>query len=164
MLLSCGIWSAYGSLIAPMCLFYSVPVCMGGEGFYIYTCISPLLSPFLFYFYVRLFFLDSMCLLYLCVCLYGCGVVWCCVVGFLSLSLWIVAGMAVGWRHCRGGGEALWPYCNYRDTEELEEAITGKERSYLPQHPNLSLHSQPSCVIDCSKQCIMVFPCLFINI
>jgi hypothetical protein len=62
--------------------------------------------------------------------------VWCGVVGLLSLSLWIVAGMAVGWRHCRGVGEALWPYCNYRDTEELEEAITGKERSYSPQHPS----------------------------
>ena len=43
----------------------------------------------------------------------------------LSLSLWIVAGMVVGWRHSRGGCEGLWPDCNCGDAEELEKAITG---------------------------------------
>jgi hypothetical protein len=43
----------------------------------------------------------------------------------LSLSLWIVAGMVVVWQDSRGGGEALWQYCNCGDAEELERAITG---------------------------------------
>ncbi len=44
----------------------------------------------------------------------------------LSLSLWIVAGMVVGWRDSRGVGEGLWPDCNCGDAEELGEAITGQ--------------------------------------
>ena len=49
----------------------------------------------------------------------------------LSLSLWIVAGMVVGWQDSRAAGEALWPYCNCGDAE-LDETITGQGGSYLP--------------------------------
>ncbi len=43
----------------------------------------------------------------------------------LSLSLWIVAGMVVASLDSRADGEALGPYCNCGDAEELERAITG---------------------------------------
>ena len=95
-----------------------------------------------------------MCLLFVCVCLCGCGVVWYDVVGLLSLSLWIVAGMVVGWHDSRGDGEALGPYCNCLHAEGLGGAIAGQGGSYLPQHP--ILHSQKLCFTDCIKQCIMV--------
>jgi hypothetical protein len=61
-----------------------------------------------------------MCLL--CVCMLS---VWCGVAP-LSLSLWIVAGMVVGWLDSRGVGEGLGPDCNCGDAEELGEAITGR--------------------------------------
>ena len=44
----------------------------------------------------------------------------------LSLSLWIVAGMVVGWHDSRAEGEALGPSCNCGDAEEMERAITGR--------------------------------------
>ena len=44
----------------------------------------------------------------------------------LSLSLWIVAGMVVGWQDSRAVGEVLWPDCNCRHAEGLEEAIAGQ--------------------------------------
>ena len=52
---------------------------LGGEGVYIYfsicTCTSPFLSPFLFYSWVRLFFLDSMAVYVFVVSMYLS--VWC---------------------------------------------------------------------------------------
>ena len=48
-------------------------VCMGGEGVYIHFSIAPSkvpLSPFLFYSWVRLFFLDSMAVYVFVVCMY----------------------------------------------------------------------------------------------
>ena len=87
------------------------------------TCISPFLSPFLFFSWVRLFFLDSIA-------------VYVFVVGSsFSLSLWIVAGMVVEW-HSRAVGEGLWPHCNNGDAEGLGEAITGQGGSYLLRYPS----------------------------
>jgi len=43
----------------------------------------------------------------------------------LSLFLWIVAGMVVGWHDSRGEGEGMGPYCNCGDAEEMDKAITG---------------------------------------
>ncbi len=60
------------------------------------------------------------------VCMYVS--VWCGVAP-LSLSLWIVAGMVVGWQDSRGGGEGQGPDCNCGDAEEME-------RVYLPRHPS----------------------------
>jgi hypothetical protein len=57
------------------------------------------------------------------VCLYVS--VWCGVAP-LSLSLWIVAGMVVGWLDSSGEGEGLGPDCNCGDAKELERAITGR--------------------------------------
>jgi hypothetical protein len=116
------------------------------------TCISPFLSSFLFYSWVRLFFLYSMAVCVFVVCMYV--FVWCGGAP-LSLSLWIVAGMVVAWLDSRGVGEGQGPYCNCGDAEGLEKAITGQEGSYLPRYP--SLHSQPLCFIGCSKQCIIIF-------
>ncbi len=61
--------------------------------------------------------------------------VWCGVAP-LSLSLWIVAGMVVGWQDSRAEGEALWPDCNCGDAGGLDEAITGQGGSYLPRYPS----------------------------
>ena len=68
MLLLYGVWSAYGSLIV-------CSACMYGRRRVLHlllycTYISPFLSPFLFYSWVRLFILDSMAV---CVC---CVYVW----------------------------------------------------------------------------------------
>ena len=110
-----------------MRLLDTAPVCMGGEGDFhllLYcTCISPFLSPFLFYSWVRLFFLDSMAVYVFVVCMYVS--VWCGGAP-LSLSLWIVAGMVVVWLDSRADGEVEGPYCNCGYAEELEEAITGQ--------------------------------------
>ena len=95
------------------------------------TCTSPFLSPFLVYAWVRLFFLDSMAVYVFVVCVS----VWCGVAP-LSLSLWIVAGMVVGWLHSRGVGRDQGPYCNCGDAEELERAIAGQGGSYLPRYPS----------------------------
>ena len=99
------------------------------------TCISPFLSPFLFYAWVRLFFLESIAVYVFVVCMYVS--VWCGGAP-LSLSLWIVAGMVVVWHDSRAEGEGLWTYCNCKDAEGMEEAITGQGDSYLPRQPNLS--------------------------
>jgi hypothetical protein len=68
-----------------------------------------------------------------------CGMVWCGGAP-LSLSLWIVAGMVVGWHDSRRDGEALGPYCNCLHADGLGGAFAGQGGSYLPQHP--ILHSQ----------------------
>ena len=78
-------------------------------------------------------FLGQVFFFILCVYMCGCGVV-----GLLSLSLWIVAGMVVVWLHSRAVGEGLGSYCNCGYAEELERAITGQGGSYLPRYPNLS--------------------------
>ena len=64
------------------------------------------------------------------VCMYVS--VWCGVAP-LSLSLWIVAGMVVGWLDSRAVGEVLSLYCNCGDAGGLEGAITGQGGSYLPR-------------------------------
>ena len=72
-----------------------------------FTCISPfstLFAPFLGQEIFYLILWLSMCLLSACMFLGGC-VVW--RGSSLSLSLWIVTGMVVEWRHSRGVGEAL---------------------------------------------------------
>ena len=43
----------------------------------------------------------------------------------LSLSLWIIAGMVVGWQHSRAVCEGMGPDCNCGDAEEVEKAIAG---------------------------------------
>ena len=87
------------------------------------TCISPFLSPFLFYAWVRLFFLYSMAVYVFVVCMNVS--VWCGVAP-LSLSFWIVAGMVAAWRDSRAVGEGRGPSCNCGDAEGLERAITGR--------------------------------------
>ncbi len=67
-----------------------------------------------------------MCLLFICMCL--CGVV-----GLLSLSLWIVAGMVVAGQPSRAVGDAD---CNCGDAGGLDEAIAGQGGSYLPRYPS----------------------------
>ena len=157
-LLSCGIWSAYGSLTA--CTSFTERLYVGVLHLLLYcTCISSFLSPFLFFSYSPLF---RVCLCVYCLNVRVCvASVWCGVVGSsLSLSLWNVAGMVVEWLDSRGEGE---PACNCGDAGGLEEAIAGQGGSYLV-HPNLSCNSLPSCFIDCSKQCIIIFSCFFITI
>ena len=72
------IWTSYR-----MRLLDRAPVCMGGEGFYIYFSIAPAKVPFCPLFcsipgsgYFSLILWLSMCLLCVCMCLCGCGVVW----------------------------------------------------------------------------------------
>ena len=84
------------------------------------TCKSPFLSPFLFYSWVSLFFLDYMAVSVFVVCMYVAVVWW---GSSLSLSLWIVAGMVVVGQDSRADGEAQWPDCNCRHAEGLEKAI-----------------------------------------
>ena len=100
------------------------------------TCISPFRPLFCsipgsgyFFFILWLF----MCLLCVClfVCMFLCGVL-CCGVA-LPLSLWIVAGMVVGWQDSRAVGDVD---CNCGYVEGLEEAITGQGGSYLPRYPS----------------------------
>ena len=103
------VWSAYGVLHL---LLYC-------------TCISPFLSPFLYYSWVRLFFYDSMAVYVIVVCMYvsvWCGVVW----GSSLFSLWIVAGMVVG-LHDSGAvcGELWRGQGDCGDAEGLEGAIAG---------------------------------------
>ena len=63
------------------------PVCMGDLLLY-FTCISPFSFFFLFYSWVKLFFLDSMAVYAFCCCVRMClcGVVWC---GVALLSLFL---------------------------------------------------------------------------
>jgi hypothetical protein len=96
-------------------------------------CISPFLSPFLFYAWVRLFFLDFMAVCVFVVCMYVS--VWCGGAP-LSLSLWIFAGMVVVWLHSRAVGEGQGSYCNCGDAEEMEGTIAGQGGSYLPRYPS----------------------------
>jgi hypothetical protein len=78
------------------------------------TCISSFLPSFLFYAWVRLFFLDSMAVFVFVVCMYVS--VWCGVAP-LSLSLWIVAGMVAAGPDSRADCEGLWRDCNCGDAE-----------------------------------------------
>ena len=109
------------------------------------TCISPFSSPFVFYSWVRLFFLNCMAVYVSVVCMYCMCMCLC--------------GMVVAWQVSRADCEGMGLACNCGDAE-LGEAITGQGVSY----PNLSCRSQHPCFIDCIKQCIMVFPCFFITI
>ncbi len=125
MLLTCGVWSVYGSLIT--CASWTERLYVWEEGGFhllLYsTCTSPFLSPFLFYAWVRFFFLESIAVYVFVVCMYVS--VWCGGAP-LSLSLWIVAGMVVAWRHSRAEGEALGRDCNCGYAEEMVgEAIAG---------------------------------------
>ncbi len=95
------------------------------------TCTSPFLSLFVFYACFRLFFLDSMAVYVFVVCMYVS--VWCGVAP-LSLSLWIVAGMVVGWRDSRAVGEGRGPDCNCQHAESLGEAIAGQPTA-IPSTP-----------------------------
>ena len=79
----------------------------------------------------------------------------------LFFSLWIVAGMVIAWPESRALGRVVGPYCNCGDVEGLDEAITGHGGSDILVHPDLSCCFQPSCFI---VDCIIVFPCFFINI
>jgi hypothetical protein len=58
-----------------MRLLDRAPVCMGGEGVYIYFSIAPAYVTFRPYSWVRLFFLDSMAVYVFVVCMYVS--VWC---------------------------------------------------------------------------------------
>jgi hypothetical protein len=83
-----------------------------------------------------------MCLLCVYVCVY---LVWCG--GVLSLSLWIVAGMAVVWQNSRGVGVGMGPGSNCGDADELEGSITGQGGSYLPRYPSTPLTILPLSTI-----------------
>jgi hypothetical protein len=89
-----------------MLLLDRAPVCMGGEGVYIYFSIAPSKVPFFPLFCSMpgsgYFFFDSIAVYVFVVCMYVS--VW-CGGSPLSLSLWIVAGMVVGWQHSRAEGE-----------------------------------------------------------
>ena len=71
------------------------------------------------------FFFYSMAVYVFVVCMYVS--VWCGVAP-LSLSLWIVAGIVVVffWQDSRANCDALWPYCNCGDAEEMDKANTGR--------------------------------------
>ena len=125
MLLSCGVWSVYGSFIA--CASSKERLYVWEARGFISTSLlhlhKSLFVPFSVLFLGQfIFFLDSMVVYVFCVCMYVS--VW---YGgaLLSLSLWIVAGMVVVWPDSRAEGEALWPACNYGDAEEMEKAIAG---------------------------------------
>ena len=75
-------------------------------------------------------FLGQVFFFILCVYMCGCGVV-----GLLSLSLWIVAGMVVEWQDSSAEGEAQGQDCNCGYADGLGEAIAGQGGSYLPRHP-----------------------------
>jgi hypothetical protein len=66
------------------------------------------------------------------VCMYVS--VWCGVAP-LSLSLWIVAGMVVGWLHSRADGEGLGPNCNYGDAEEGKTGLPTAISSHTLTYP-----------------------------
>jgi hypothetical protein len=154
MLLSCGVWSVYGSLIA--CASWIERLYVWEErGFTSSSLLhlhKSLFVPFSVLFLGQVIFPKLYGCLCVC-CVYVLYVsVWCGGAP-LSLSLWIVAGMVVEWRDSRADGEGMGPYCNCRHVE-FGEAITGQGVSY----PNLSCRSQQSCFIDCIKQCIIVFP------
>ena len=131
MLLACGVWSAYGSLITCASWIERLYV-WEARGFTSTSLLhlqKSLFVPFSVLFLGQVIFLDFMAVYVFVVCMYvsvwlRCGVMWW---GFsLSLSLWIVAGMVVGWLHSRAVGEVLWPDCNCRHAEGLEEAIAGQ--------------------------------------
>ena len=124
MLLSCGVWSAYGCPIACASCTERLYV-WEARGFSSSSLLhlhKSLFVPFSVLFLGQVFPLDFMAVDVFVVCMFVS--VWCGGAP-LSLSLWIVAGMVVGWLHSRGGGEALGPDCNCEDAEGLGEAITG---------------------------------------
>ena len=128
MLLLCGVWSAYESPIACASCTERLYV-WEARGFTSSSLLhlhKSLFVPFCPLFcsipgsgYVSLILWLSLCLLCVCMCLRG-------VVGLLSLSLWIVAGMVVGLEDSRGVGEDHGPDCNCRHAEGLGEAIAGQ--------------------------------------
>ena len=127
------------------------------------TCISPFSSPFLFYSWVSLFFLDSMAVYVFVVCLYGCGVVWCGVV-WLGSSLFL-SGSSRGWCRQQSRWRGAIARLQLRRCWGLGRSHRRSTYRDILAHPNLSCRFQPSCfIVDCIKQCVMVFPCLFINI
>ena len=75
------------------------------------------------------------------VCMYVS--VWCGVAP-LSLSLWIVAGMVVGWQDSRAEGEDPWPDCNNGVAAELEEDIAGQGGSFQPTAISLYTLTYPA--------------------
>ena len=118
MLLTCGVWSAYGSLIT--CASWIERLYVWEARVFTSSSLLYFLSPFLFYSWVRLFFLDSMAVYLFVVCMCLCGVV-----GLLSLSLDRRGdgGSGAG-QQCVGRDQG--PYCNCGDAEGLEGAITGR--------------------------------------
>ena len=132
MLLSCGIWSAYGPLIACASWIERLYV-WEARGFTSTSLLhlqKSLFVPFSVLFLGQVIFLDFMAVYVFVVCMYvsvwlRCGVVLCGGAP-LSLSLWIVPGMVVGWLDSREVCEGLGPYCNCRHAVGLEEAIAGQ--------------------------------------
>ena len=112
--LTAALLSEVGSDGSHMRLKNRAPVCMGGEGFYIYFSIAPAEVPFCPLFCSipgSGYFLDSMAVYVFAVCIFVS--MWLrCGVAPLSLSLWIVAGMVVVWPYCRAVGEEQGPACN----------------------------------------------------
>ncbi len=157
MLLRCGVWSAYGYLIARASWTERLYV-WEARGFTSSSLLhlhKSLFVPFCPLFcsipgsgYVSLILWLSMCFLCAYMCL--CGAVW-------LLSLFLSGMMVEWWQDSRAVGEDRGPHCN---CEQVRAEAT--YRDILVQ-PNLSRRFQPSsCFIV--EQCIMVFPCLFINI
>ena len=138
MLLSCGVWSAYGSPIACVSWIERLYV-WEARGFTSSSLLhlhKSLFVPFSALFLGQVIFplfYGCLCVCCVYVCMYVS--VWCGGAP-LSLSLWIVAGMVVVGPDSRGGGEGLGPYCNCGDAEGLGEAIAGQGGSYLPRHPS----------------------------
>ena len=123
MLLSCGVWSAYGSLIACASWIERLYVweARGFTSTFLLHLHKSLFVPFSVLFLGQVIFPLFYVYVFV-VCMYVS--VWCGGAP-LSLSLWIVAGMVVGWLHSREVGEGMWLDCNCRHAEGLEEAIAG---------------------------------------
>ena len=128
MLLSCGVWSVYGSLIACASSKERLYV-WEARGFTSTSLLhlhKSLFVPFSVLFLGQVIFPYSMAVYVFVVCMYVS--VWCGGAP-LSLSLWIVAGMVAEWLHSRGVGEDPGPACNCGDAEGMERAITGPPTS-----------------------------------
>ena len=128
MLLSCGVWRVYGSLIACASWIEERLYVWEARGFtsnFLLHLHKSLFVPFSVLclgqvIFILLYGCLCVCCVFVCVCAVWCGG------APLSLSLWIVAGMVVVGHDSRGGGEMQGPYCNCGDAEGLEEAIAGQ--------------------------------------